>query len=255
METANLYALILAVLSAVTAGLVGSFALMKRVVLAGDVISHIALPGIGLALLYNANPLLGGGVALLLGVILIWHLEKRTGLTTDAMIGVIFVAAVAVGALLTPDEHLVEALFGGFEALDAKSFISGLGLATLAIGLLIKYRNELILNLFSPDLARTTRINVNAMNLLFLLIFGMTVILGLQFLGSLLTGALIIVPAATGRQLAYTYGGFLSASVLFSVASMLTGMFLAGRFGWDLGPAVVAVASVIFFVSMFFRRK
>ena len=43
------YAVVLALLFAVAAGLVGSFALMKRMLLAGDVISHVALPGLGLA--------------------------------------------------------------------------------------------------------------------------------------------------------------------------------------------------------------
>lgn len=73
----EIYSVILALLFAITAGLVGSFALMKRMLLAGDVISHIALPGLGLAFLLNFSPLLGGGTTLFLGTLLVWQLQKR----------------------------------------------------------------------------------------------------------------------------------------------------------------------------------
>lgn len=52
----------LALLTALAAGLVGSFALMKRMSLAGDVISHVALPGLGLSLLFRINPFIGACV-------------------------------------------------------------------------------------------------------------------------------------------------------------------------------------------------
>ncbi len=61
MGTSEIYSVLLALLFAVAAGLVGSYALMKRMLLASDVISHVALPGLGLAFLLHFNPLLGGG--------------------------------------------------------------------------------------------------------------------------------------------------------------------------------------------------
>jgi hypothetical protein len=95
------FSVLLALLAAATAGLVGSFALMKRITLAGDAISHIALPGLGLALLLKVQPVLGGAVTLLAGALLIWRLQQRTSLATETAIGVIFTASLAVGALVT----------------------------------------------------------------------------------------------------------------------------------------------------------
>lgn len=60
----GVYGLVLALLFAIAAGLVGSFALMKRMLLASDVISHVALPGLGLAFLFGFNPLIGGAASL-----------------------------------------------------------------------------------------------------------------------------------------------------------------------------------------------
>ena len=91
-------------------GLVGSFALMKRMTLAGDVVSHFALPGLGLAFLWHLNPLHGAAVTLAIGIVLIDQLQRRTGLTTETAIGVIFVAALAIGTLVTPTEDLIDAL-------------------------------------------------------------------------------------------------------------------------------------------------
>src|SRR5882762_1371927 len=111
MTAPALYSVILVLLTALAAGLVGSFTLMKRMSLAGDVVSHIALPGLGLAMLFHINPLFGAAASLLVGTILIWHLQKIATMTTDVAIGVIFTAALAIGTMLTPSEDLIEALF------------------------------------------------------------------------------------------------------------------------------------------------
>ena len=97
---------------AIAAGLVGCFAVMRRMTLASDAISHVALPGIGIALLLQASPLLGGMVMLVLGALLIWLVEVRTRIATETVIGVVFSAALALGALFTPGESLIDALFG-----------------------------------------------------------------------------------------------------------------------------------------------
>ncbi len=217
MTSQESYATVLALLTALAAGLVGSFAQMKRMSLAGDVISHVALPGLGLALLFGINPLLGAAVALLLGTILIWHLQKGGTLTTDVAIGVIFTGALAIGTLVTPSEDLIEALFGGFQDLGLPAFLVGILLALVILTYVYTSRQKLILRIFSPELAAATGINVSRVDLYFLLVFSTTVLLGLRFLGALLVGALIIVPAAIGRQLTHTLTAFLSVSALASV--------------------------------------
>jgi ABC-type Mn2+/Zn2+ transport system permease subunit len=264
MTAATSFSIILAFLTAVAAGLVGSFALMKRMSLAGDVISHIALPGLGLALLLHFNPLLGAAATLFLGTLLIWRLQSGGTLTTDVAIGVIFTAALAVGTLLTPSEDLIEALFGGFQSLTLMSFSLGV-LAVIAVTtFLYVSRHKLVLSMFSPELAAATGVNVSRLNLYYLLIFSLTVLLGLRFLGALLVGALIIIPAATGRQLTHTLTRFLIASSVASLVSVGIG-FAINRFysqltigsvtlNLSLGPAIISVATLLFLLS-FLKRK
>jgi ABC-type Mn2+/Zn2+ transport system permease subunit len=264
MATSESYSIILMLLTALAAGLVGSFALMKRMSLAGDVVSHIALPGLGIALIFRINPLIGGAAALLLGTLMIWRLEKKETLTTDVAIGVIFTAALAIGTLVTPSEDLIEALFGGFQSLTLAWFLLGVVSVLFIVLFIFIFRHQLILTLFSPELAAATGINISRLNLYFLLVFSLTVLLGLRFLGALLVGALIIIPAAIGRQLSHRFTSFLFISSLASVLSATIGFSLSrfyphlsfGRITLNLalGPAIIAVATILFLFSLL-RRK
>jgi ABC-type Mn2+/Zn2+ transport system permease subunit len=250
-HTGAAFSLGLALLFAIAAGLVGSFGLMKRMLLAGDVISHIALPGLGLAFLLKINPILGAASTLFLGTLLIWHVQKRTGLATENVIGVVFAASLGIGAAVTPSEDLLEALFGTNKSISLSNFLLGALAVALVISVVWKMRDRLILNVFSSELAAATGVNIDRVNLYFLLLFSLTVLVGLRFMGSLLTGSLIIVPAAIGRRFSTRLSEFLIASAVASLFSVGTGFFLsrfAPKFG--PGPSIVLVASVLFALSL-----
>lgn len=251
----EIYSFILAIIAAAAAGLVGAFALMKRLALAGDVISHIALPGLGLAILYKINPFIGGAATLLLGIILIAKLEEKTNLTSEVTIGVIFAASLAIGALITPQEELIEALFGGIGGLSMTEFSIGIILTGLTIFSLWKLKDRLIIGLFSQELAAASKIKLSSLNLSFLLIFGLAILLGLRFLGALLMGSLIIIPAAAARQLTHTLGAFLVTSAVLSSISVALGIVLANLYGLSTGPAVVLVATAIFALSALKKKE
>ncbi|OGZ54382.1 MAG: hypothetical protein A3B25_01820 [Candidatus Ryanbacteria bacterium RIFCSPLOWO2_01_FULL_48_26] len=256
MMIGEIYSIILAVFAAAAAGVIGSFALMKRTVLAGDVMSHIAIPGLGLAIIWNINPLVGGGLTLLAGGLIIWHLEKKTELSTEAAIGVIFASSVALGALLIHStEDLIDALFGGFGNLPLNEFIFGIAASLFVIIAVWILRNKLIIGLFSPELASATGINVNRLNLWFLLLFGLTILSGLRFLGALLAGSLIIVPAAAARQLTHTLGTFIITSTTLSVLSVVLGFLISRAYALELGPTVVVVSAVFFALSLLKKKK
>lgn len=251
----------LALLFALAAGLVGSFALMKRMLLASDVISHLALPGLGIAFLLKFEPIAGGAATLLLGTLLVWWLQKGTGLATDAAIGVVFAAALAIGAVITPHEDLVEALFGNFRPLSAVGFLLGLAGVLFVIASVLQYKDRLTLSLFAPELGAVTGINVDRLDLGFLLIFSLTVLIGLRFMGALLSSALIILPAATARRLTDRLSQFIAVSMIVSAVSVgagfliSTGLFRTSTSGAStVGPTVVIVSAFLFALSLL-RRK
>jgi ABC-type Mn2+/Zn2+ transport system permease subunit len=255
MHESQTYSLLLALLFALTAGLAGCFALMKRMLLASDVISHLALPGLGIAFLLRVNPLVGGAATLFIGTLLIWRLQRKTGLATEATIGVVFAAALAVGAAVTPREDLVEALFGSFQGLSFPYFLLGVAASAVVVVMLFRLKNQLVLTLFSPDLAAATGVKVERLELYFLLAFSLVVLAGLRYMGALLTSALIILPAAIGRQLTNKVADFLLVSCIASVASVVIGFTFATSV-WKSstpGPAIVIASAVIFAVTLLKR--
>jgi len=239
------------------AGLVGCFAVMRRMTLAADAISHIALPGIGLAILLRIHPILGGVAALLVGTLLVWGIENRTRLATETIIGVVFSVALAIGSLMTTGEQLIEALFGGVGRLTALEATLGLVVALGVIAFVVWQRQRLVLALVSPEIAHTCGINVSRLNLFFLLIFALTIAIGLRYLGVLLVGSLVIIPAATAKRLARSLRGMLVISVAVSIASTTLGTWLAVSLRRTPGSMIVLVAAAFFVLSLLrkFRTK
>jgi ABC-type Mn2+/Zn2+ transport system permease subunit len=246
----TLESLVLAIGMAITAGLVGCFAVMRRMSLAADPLSHVALPGIGIALALHIHPLVGATATLCFGALIVWALEERARETTETIIGVVFSAALAVGSLLTTGDDLIEALFGAGGSISHLEVAAGL-LATIAIGTFTAIqRDGLVVMLVSPDLARTAGVNVRRLNLLFLIAFALTIALGLHYLGVLLMGALIIIPAATARRLAHNLTQMLVVSVSCAAGATLSGSVLAAWFHRDSGPLIVLVAASVFLASL-----
>lgn len=255
MHLSQYYSLFLLLPFAIAAGLIGSFAFMKRMLLASDVVSHLALPGLGVAFLLKMNPIAGGATSLLLGALLVWRLQQQTGVTIDAMIGVVFAAALALGALVTPNEDMLEALFGVLWQPSLVSLLIGLALVGCIIFSIVELRNQLTLAIFSPDLAAVTGVKVRRLDLSFIILFSFTILVGLRFTGALLGSALIIVPPATARQITSKMTPFVLVSCALSVASVTVGWLLNALVIQSAtpGPTIALVAALLFGLSLLRR--
>ena len=246
--------LIPAILLALASGMVGVFALMRRMSLAADAMSHIALPGLGLAFLYKINPLIGGAATLLIGALIIWRIEGKTKIPTETIIGVIFSLSLALGSLVTPREDLIEALFGGIGEFSWQGFLVTTLLALGIIAVILNLKNKFILQMTSPDLAQVTGLKNNNLNLYFLLAFALTVILGLKFLGVLLMGSLIIIPAAAAKNMSWNINSLLIMAALVAAVSVVAGLLVANYYSLAVGPSIIIFAGLIFLGSLLFRK-
>lgn len=247
-------AILLAVAVAVAAGLMGCFAVMRRMALAADAISHVALPGIGVALALRIDPFFGAVAMLAFGALLIWGLERRTLIATETVIGVVFSTALAVGSMTASGEDLIDALFGASGSLTAAEVAVGLLGAALVIAFALRNRHRLVIALVSSDIARTSGIDVSRLDLFFLLTFALTVAIGLRYLGVLLMGSLVIVPAATAKRLARGLSSMFAVAVAVSVLATLAGTWTGAVLHRETGPLIVAVAATCFFASLLWPR-
>lgn len=250
----NLFTLIIiGALVGAASGYLGSFMVLKRMSLVGDALSHVALPGMAIAMTFAVSPMLGAFIALTLAVVGIWYLGEHSEIYPEALVGVFFTASLAIGILITPQPELFEALFGNIEKVI---FIDGLAIigATISIFILTKLiSKKLLLGVVSEDLARAGGVDIPKVNLIYLLLVGLVVALGVKFVGTLLTGALVIIPAVTSKNIAKSIKGFQISSIVFGVLSVVVGIVVSKLFSISSGPSVV-LTSIFFFIGSYILK-
>jgi zinc transport system permease protein len=92
-------------------------------------------------------------------------------------------------------------------------------------------------------------------NLVYLLLVGAIVSLGVRFVGTLLMGALVIVPAVSARNVTKTITGYLWFSAIFGVVSAATGIFLAVKISLPVGAMVVLSSVTIYVLSYLLKNR
>jgi ABC-type Mn2+/Zn2+ transport system permease subunit len=246
----SLSTLAIAVMVGASSGAIGSFVLLRRMALVGDALSHVALPGIAVALAYRIDPFWGVLGFLVPAAVLVWWLERKTHLHAETLVGLLFTTSLAVGILTIPEIEIIEALFGGFAKFSLNALI---GIAIAAAVLIISTflaAQRFALATVAPDLC-APRVRRTS-DLLLLVIFAVIVSLGIKLAGTLLMGALTIIPASIARNSAFSFKQYMLASTTSGALIAAFGALIAHRFGWVPGPTIVLLGSGAFVVSLAF---
>lgn len=248
--------LFLAAAVGATAGYVGALMILRRMALVGDALTHVALPGIGFALILGFAPFLGALTLLTCAVLGIWLLQHKTQLYTEALVGLFFTVALAVGILITPGYELFEALFGDIANISTASAMASALTALVALVITQHLAPKLLLAAVAPDLARAQGLRSERTELAFLLTIALTVALGISAVGTLLMGALIIIPALVARNIGRSFTAYAWSSSLVGAASAVGGVLWSSASSlMPPGAAVTIIATLVFVLSLFLRQK
>ncbi len=255
----SLTPLLIGIFAAVACALPGNFLVLRRQALIGDAISHVVLPGIVVAFLLtgaiSAWPMmLGAAGAAVTAVILIEAIRRLGKIEPGAAMGVVFTTMFAGGVLLleqtdTSTVHLdVEhALYGNLESLiwlDAIGWSSVLDLEALAglpvelprmaltlvlvIAFTWMFWRPLKLSTFDEGFARTVGIRTNLLGLALVVIAAIAAVAAFDAVGSIIVIAMFICPPAAARMMTNQLEHQIGWSVLFAIASAVSGYVLAG---------------------------
>lgn len=246
--------LIVAILIGIGAGYLGSFMVLKRMSLVGDALSHVALPGIALALLWDFNPFFGAFAALFIATIGIWALERKTELPSETLVGIFFTLSLAGGLLLIPDHELLEALLGDISSVNIADLLITLVSVTAIIVIVSLINRGLIISTLSKDLAKSMNVSVDKVNFLFLIMVSLIVALGLKVAGTLLMGSLVIIPAAAAKNISASISSYVFIAALLGALASIIGIFAAGFFSIPAGPSIVLTGGLIFLATLVFNR-
>lgn len=251
----NYLQLLTGVFVGLASGYLGAFMVLRRMALVGDALSHVALPGLALALLLEINPFIGAFAALLAGIIGIWLIENKTELSTESLVGLFFTFSLALGILITPQEELLEALFGDISKISSTDTILAVVLSVLVIAAMHAISKKFTLTILSADLGKSVGVNVAKVNFIFLLLVAAIVALGIKAVGTLLMGALVIIPAIASKNITSSMASYLTTSTILGLISLLGGIMLANNLGLPPGPIVVLVSSAIFLTSLVLKKN
>lgn len=245
------YSLIAGAFVGFTTGYLGSLMVLQKMALVGDALSHVALPGLALGILFNFDPFIGAFAFLFVAATLTWYLQGRTRLSFESIIGVLFVLALAIGILITPQPDLLEALFGDISKVSIFDAFTAIAVSLFVIVCTRTIYKNIVLSLVSEELATSTGINVKRTEFVYLLLVALVVAVGIKFTGTLLVGALVIVPAAAAKNVSSNLHRYAELSGIIGIVSVLSGILISNITAIPAGPLIVISGTVIFLLTIF----
>jgi len=233
-----------------SAGYLGSLMVLEKMALVGDALSHVALPGLALGILFNFPPFLGAFAFLFVSAVVIWHLGRVTRLPFETIVGAMFTLALAIGILIIPQPDLLEALFGDITTVVVLDAVAAVVVSVISVFLTRLIYRKLVLGMISEDLAISKGIDVSKINLLYLLLVSLAVAVGIKIVGTLLVGFLVVVPAAAAKNVSADLFKYAVVSSSFGVASAVSGILLSSYANLPAGPLVVLSGIAIFLTTV-----
>ena len=238
---------------AIAAGPLGCFVIWRRMAYFGDATSHAALLGVALALATDL-PITAGVLVVALVMALIISTLSERHISTDALLGVLAHAALALGLVavsLLPGRaiDLNAYLFGEILSVTASDVGLIAGGAAAVLALLVWRWQALLTATLNPDLAAAAGGNAKREQLILTIALAIVVAVAIKVVGALLIAALLIIPAAAARPLARTPELMAVWAAMIGAASALGGLQMSFAFDTQTGPSIVALAAGFFAVT------
>ena len=250
-------ALIASALVGVACAIVGSFVVLKGMSFIGDAVSHAAFPGIVIAYLIGAPIILGGAIAAIGTALGIGAITRRSGLRSDAIIGVLFAGMFALGVAIFSSipsyvGDLFHFLFGDVLGISVGDLLA---LILLVFGLLLVLRllwKELLFSTFDPLGAGAAGLPVRRLDDLLLILIAVTIVISLQAVGIVLVVAMITTPAATAQLLVKQFTAMIQVAALIGVSAAVVGLYVSYSLDIASGAAIVILETLIFLIALAF---
>ncbi|MDX1715989.1 MAG: metal ABC transporter permease [Anderseniella sp.] len=240
---------------ALVAGPLGCFIVWRRLAYFGDTLSHAALLGVALALLFELNITAAVFAVSALVSLLLLALQRRAVLSSDALLGLLSHSALAIGLVVLAfmtwvRVDLMSFLFGDILAVSRTDLavIWAGGIAVVAV--LAWIWRPLFAATVNREIAEAEGQQPDRVELVFMLLMASVIAIALKIVGVLLITAMLIIPAATARRLASTPERMAVLASMAGVVSVIGGLY--GSLAWDTpaGPSIVVAAVVLFMLSL-----
>jgi len=278
--------LIAALFIAATTAPFGCLLVWRRMAYFGDALAHTALLGVALGIIFSLNIYIGAAIICALFAMLLVWLQSRQNLSVDTILGILAHGGLALGILVFglfgahmmedtehnghdahgahnesegiaghDNIHMLEAyLFGDLSALTLTGFATAIIGCLLVVIILRHFWQPLILMTLSEDLARAEGVDTLRLHYIIMGLMTLIVALAMKIAGVLFITSLLIIPAATARQLSRTPQQMARLAVLFALIAVSGGFGLTQQADIPLGASIAGCLSLLFVLSLFIAR-
>lgn len=252
-------ALVGGVILAIVLSVLSLFIYMKSWSFINIGISHAAFGGLAIGYLAGISPSLSGSIFAVIVGLIIGYLSRTNKLHEDLSIGILLSFSMALGVVLisfsnnyNPD--LFTFLFGNILTITTEDIVL-LGIFTLfTLVFLYVFFDKILYCCFDDELAKVSGINSESLYYSLLSIVAIATVLSIKLVGSILSSAMMILPAATASQIFWHYRKILISSVLISILTVVMGIVISFEFNLPSGSTIVIVYSLIFFILAITKR-
>ncbi len=248
-------ALVAGILVAIATGVVGTLMVLRGMAFLGDALAHGVLPGIAAALLIGIPSVIGAlvGAAVMIGGVT--AVTRRTRLSGDVAIGLLFVGMLALGVVIVSRSaefagSLTDILFGEVLGVSWTAIMWQGIVAGVVVGLAWLLRRPFLLMAMDPDQARVAGYRVGLLEAVLLGMIAVTVVASFTVVGTLLVFGMLLAPAGTAALVTRRLGPMMAVSATVGIVSAYAGLLLSWYADLAAGASIVLVAITIFFVVL-----
>ncbi len=255
-----LRALYVSVLVGIVCPILGAFVVTRGLAFMGDAMSHAVLPGLVVAFMLGVSPFLaavpaGMGVAFLIGVI-----SRRTGVSQDTSIGILFAGLFALGLALlatasSVSVDLEDLLLGQVLAVSGTDVYVTAGLVAIVLVVLYALIKELIFTSFDPVGASVAGLPTARLDYLLLVLLALVIVIALQAVGIVLVMAMLVTPAATASLLARSFIRLMVIGAILGALAAVAGLYISFYADLPSGPSMTLVATAEFVVVALLKKR
>lgn len=254
-------ALMAGLLMGIPLSLLGVFVVLRRSAFFGDAVAHFSFAGIAIGFLLNVNPIAAAvatSLVLSLGMVKIQH--RAPQLALDTIIGVFFSGAAALGIFVIGllDEYRVDLfqfLFGDIVAVSMTDVVYSIVIFFLIVATLLFTWKPFFKITFNEEMAAVTGTKTKLYDYIFLSMVAVATAMAIRIVGIILVPALLVIPAATAKNISGSFKMMVLLSVVFSIVSVVTGLFGSFYLNTASGATIVLTSVVLFLISLFLRKK
>ena len=241
-------------------GLLSTMIVTGRMSFFSDALGHSAFTGIAIGCICGLAPTAVAVAFSVAFALLFSWVRSRSNQAADTLIGVFSSTAVALGIFI--------ATLGGGSFTKYNKYLIGdvLSVTPAEIGVLaivllcvavfwIVFGNRLVLVSIHAPLASSRGLKVKTTQTLFTVCIAVVVTLAINWVGLLMLNSLLVLPAASARNVSRNLRQYHGLSVLFALIACLLGLTVSYHLGASTGAAISLCLAATFSVSFLFRRK